>query len=248
MDITCKLHDKEVKIKPWSIGQEKEALLNIEEEYTLNDTIAKFYEILVGKRGNLTHQEMLYVLIDTRTKLASDSFEITYSCDRCKQITENRINIVDAIKIKEDSFLCLDFETCSIEVGYGDTLLDGIRYINDIDKGITISDRSKFNEYINKLEIAEYDTLEYWFNTMEKQFIFSAESKCVICGHVMEYSPADDDIINTVTSIQLKDYYNILTELKIYNFLISEIENLIPFELELIMNNISKRMEARSNG
>lgn len=240
MTITQKIHHKSYKIKAWTIGKEKEALLESDKD----DVISKvnhFYDKLIGADRTLSYQEKLYSLVDIKTKIGSDNINITYKCVNCKQQTEASVIISESISLSHEDKQVFHFEEFSVKLSYAEDLLDSIRCINDLNEMKTIYNQAEISEYVDSMDIHDYDILNYYFSLLRKPFEFNGKGSCLICGHEVKYSPEDEELINTITSISLLEYYPLIANLKSYGFLISELDNMMPFELELIISTLKKQ-------
>lgn len=235
-----------ITIVPWTIRKEKEYLLALDESMNIQDKVNLAYEKLIGK-SHLHYQEKLHVLMDAKSKIVTDRIEITYTCEGCGQLTEASIHTGNALEMIPIERKTLNFDSCSIMMAYGETLIDSVEYLNDIDTMQTITNKSIISEYLESLDIAEYDYLLFMYETLSKPFSFNGKGNCLICGHVVEYSPTDEELINTVTSVTIKDYYVLMADLKTHGFSVEEYNDFMPFELEMIMGILRQRKGA-SNG
>lgn len=248
MILTSKLPNKVLSIKPWTIKQEKDVLLSIDESSTNKEKIDLLYSSLIGSNPSLGYQEKLYILLDTKSKISTNSIQLTYTCDNCKQMTETSIDISESLIIEEPKEFILEFKSCFVKLQYSDTLEGSVILLNDIEAMQSITEPAKILEYIEALEICEYDELVYFYSLLleNKPMTFNGQGKCLICNHKMHYRPSDSDLINTVTFITLKDYYTLLVDLRPQGFSIPEIENLMPFELELIVQTLNAKNTKKS--
>jgi hypothetical protein len=250
MQVPVNINNKKLSIKAWSIKDEKEALLEAQENFTTKQKIDFFFKKLIGSY-NLTNQEKLYCLLDLKSKIATDNFDISYTCDNCRQKTEANINVEEALSINYNDYAVVNFSDYSIKLEYAESLEESVYCINKIYDLATIFNQEEIKDFLESMDIDDYDLLSYEYSKLNKPFVFEGKGRCLICGHEVTYAPSDEDLINTITSISLMEYYPLIANLKSHGFLISEIDNFLPFELEMMISVLKKQNtqnQGKSNG
>ena len=219
--------------KAWTLGDEKRTIMGMEETDSLYKKIEYIFANLIGEEESLNYEEKLYILLNMKSKISDNNINISYTCENCKQHSEANIKLDESLHLTEEVRLNMDM---------GDITFD-IRYAENLEDGIVGIPKEHIEDLLNDMHIDKYDTLEDTFYRLNPQFEMKGIGKCLICGHEVIYTPPKSDMINMIMTLNLMTYYDTLVSMKQHGFSISEIEGLMPFELELITSTIIRKMK-----
>jgi len=204
----CKINGKDVYFRPWKSKDEKNflTLMEAKEEITDDD----FKNILIlpclkDKDIYLSEADLQYLLIEIRKQSISDEFEMKFICknEKCKSVNEIDVNFDDIVDYKPDNVKIFKDENLIIHFGNIKNIQifeEKIKDVNHIEKNfiemimriekIIINDKEyntftydEVYNYINELEVKQYDKLIKYYNDNKSNMNIEGTFNCAFCGH-----------------------------------------------------------------
>lgn len=221
MKISIPIYDNVIEVDPYKVKQVKEALFSLGQltEDTIESKIDVLYRVLINKDNEKYDMyEKLFILLKVKSKIDDDEHTITYTCDKCKQVTEGYVNISNSMILENT-----DTNINNINIIYADTIEESIS-----------------PEILDSLSIDEYNEVYNTFINIKPKLQFNTNCRCLICNNTSLFNLDMKYLTDLVLPIDFLNLYYYEVYMKTKGYSIQEISDMYPYEMNMYKDIIDK--------